>query len=145
MFYLSRSEQVALLALLALLLGGAGILTYTHGKRAGRAGLDQSIFLPAPQQPAPRPGICPNLPPAPTTPAAKASPPAGAPIHLNSATAADLEALPGIGPVLAQNIITYRERKIRDRGCGFQSVDELLNVPGIGPKRFTAIRERVLP
>lgn len=55
-------------------------------------------------------------------------------IDLNSATPEQLEALPGIGPVLAQRIVSYRERH-----GGFKNISEVLNVTGIGPKKFAAI------
>ena len=67
------------------------------------------------------------------------------PISLNAATAAQLESLPGIGPVCARRIIEYREKLVKERGTGFRSVDELLNVPGIGPKRLAAVRDLVVP
>ncbi|MFS8573598.1 MAG: helix-hairpin-helix domain-containing protein [Clostridia bacterium] len=57
-------------------------------------------------------------------------------VDLNSATWDELLALPGIGPALAARILEYRE----SRG-GFRSVDELLNVKGIGKSRFS----RLLP
>ena len=60
------------------------------------------------------------------------------PINLNTATAEQLEAIPGIGPVLAQRIIEYRQTHGR-----FQSVDELLEVRGIGPKRLESMRPYV--
>jgi competence protein ComEA len=60
------------------------------------------------------------------------------PINLNTATAAELETLPGIGPALAAAIIDERER----RG-GFRSVNELRDVRGIGEKRFTELRDHV--
>jgi competence protein ComEA len=60
------------------------------------------------------------------------------PINLNTATADQLEAIPGIGPVLAQRIIEYRQTHGR-----FQSVDELLEVRGIGPKRLESMRPYV--
>jgi competence protein ComEA len=66
-------------------------------------------------------------------------------ISLSRATAEDLEALPGIGPVLAGRIVQYRDRLKKESGRGFASVDELLNVPGIGPKRLAAIRDQVVP
>jgi competence protein ComEA len=53
------------------------------------------------------------------------------PVNLNSATAADLDELPGIGPVLAQRIIDYRTQVGR-----FTSVDQLDDVPGIGPALY---------
>jgi len=61
------------------------------------------------------------------------------PINLNTATAEQLEAIPGIGPVLAQRIIEYRQTHGR-----FQSVDELLEVRGIGPKRLENMRPYVV-
>jgi competence protein ComEA len=62
------------------------------------------------------------------------------PVHLNSATLADLDALPGVGPVTAQKILDYR----RQHGA-FGSVDELDAIPGIGPKRMDQLRELVAP
>lgn len=58
----------------------------------------------------------------------------GVPIGINSAGPADLAALPGIGEELAARIISYREEK-----GGFASVSELLDVRGIGGKKFAAI------
>jgi competence protein ComEA len=59
-------------------------------------------------------------------------------VNLNTATAADLETLPGVGPSTAQKIIAYRT----DHG-GFRTVDDLLNVPGIGPRKLDQIRPHV--
>jgi competence protein ComEA len=59
-------------------------------------------------------------------------------VSLNSATQVELEALPGIGPTLAEAIITERER----RG-GFRSVNELRDVRGIGEKRFADLKDKV--
>jgi competence protein ComEA len=80
---------------------------------------------------------------APATRSSPGAPPG--PISLNAATAAQLESLPGIGPTYAQHIIAYRDQKMRQQGCGFQSVDELLNIHGIGPKRLAALRDYVVP
>ncbi|MGW0549408.1 helix-hairpin-helix domain-containing protein [Streptomyces altiplanensis] len=65
---------------------------------------------------------------------------AAAPIGLGSATAEQLETLPGVGPVLAQHIIDYRT----EHG-GFRSVDELREVKGIGDRRFADLRPLVRP
>jgi competence protein ComEA len=66
------------------------------------------------------------------------SDPAHRKINLNTATKEELESLPGIGPVLAQRIIDYRE----EHGP-FQSVDELLKVKGIGTELLEKIRDLV--
>jgi competence protein ComEA len=66
------------------------------------------------------------------------APTPGAPLDLNTATAAQLEALPGIGPSLAQAIIQEREHE-----GGFRSVDDLRRVRGIGSVRFAQLRPLV--
>lgn len=71
-------------------------------------------------------------PPAPGTSGAAGTP--GAPVNLNLATQAELEELPQVGPVTAQAIIAWRE----ERG-GFTSVDELLEVDGIGEKSLARL------
>ena len=63
--------------------------------------------------------------------------PAG-PLDLNTATATDLETLPGIGPTLAEAIVRQREKMGR-----FKSVDDLKQVRGIGEGRFADIRDLV--
>lgn len=62
----------------------------------------------------------------------------GAPVDVNTATEAELETLDGVGPATAAKILAYR----REHG-GFRSVDDLLQVPGIGPKKLAAIKPRV--
>ena len=61
-------------------------------------------------------------------------------VHLNSATEADLIQLPGIGPALAKRIVEHR----RQIG-GFKSVEQLLEVKGIGEKKLEQIRPYVRP
>lgn len=62
------------------------------------------------------------------------------PVSLNSATAEQLEALPGVGPVLAQHIVDYRAQH-----GGFRSVGELREVTGIGDRRFADLQSLVRP
>jgi len=64
--------------------------------------------------------------------------PAGGPVDLNTATAAQLEALPGVGPATSTAILAYRTSHGR-----FRSVTELLEVPGIGPAKLEALRPLV--
>ncbi|MDM7460826.1 MAG: helix-hairpin-helix domain-containing protein, partial [bacterium] len=81
-----------------------------------------------------------HKPDAPRTPRPETPKPAAPrfPIDLNTATAEQLEAIPGIGPVLAQRIVDYRHAHGR-----FHSVEELLEVSGIGPKRLENMRPYV--
>jgi competence protein ComEA len=62
------------------------------------------------------------------------------PVHLNTATLEQLDALPGVGPVTAQHILDFREQN-----GGFTSADDLDAVPGIGPARLETLRELVAP
>ncbi len=71
-----------------------------------------------------------------------ADPPEGSPsggtVDLNAATVAELDALPGVGPVTATSIVSWRETNGR-----FASVDQLAEVDGIGPGRLAKIRDLV--
>ena len=64
----------------------------------------------------------------------------GRKVSLASATAEELDELPGVGPVTAQNILDYRA----EHGP-FRSVDDLDAVPGIGPARVEQLRDLVTP
>lgn len=59
-------------------------------------------------------------------------------MDLNTADATALETLPGIGPALAERILAWR-----DEHGGFRSVEDLLEVSGIGEGRFAELRDRV--
>jgi len=80
-------------------------------------------------------------------PAVSNSPTAGAtsgttgpPVSLNNATAEQLDTLDGVGPATAQKIIAWRTQH-----GGFRSVADLGQVPGIGPKKLAALKDRVQP
>ncbi len=59
-------------------------------------------------------------------------------IHLNKATASDLDKLPGIGPTLSERIIDWR-----NANGGFKSIDDLRRIGGIGDKLFAGIKPLV--
>lgn len=124
----TSSERRGALALVALLLLGTGWDLW----RARRP--------PAPPPPAPRAAVAasPDSGAAPPGGAGGASPRPVGLVDLSSAGQADLESLPGIGPVLARRILEHRAR-----AGGFASVEELLAVPGVGPRLMERLRGRV--
>jgi competence protein ComEA len=63
-----------------------------------------------------------------------------APLDLNTASAEQLDALPGVGPATAQKIIDYRQAH-----GPFRSIDELEAVPGIGPSKLAQLKGLVIP
>lgn len=83
--------------------------------------------------------LVPRRVPAGTTGAAGSTAAGGRP-SLSSASAAELDALPGIGPVTAQKIVDYRAAH-----GGFRAVDDLDAIPGIGPARLEQLRDLVSP
>jgi competence protein ComEA len=60
------------------------------------------------------------------------------PVNLNTATVADLQALPGIGAATAKLIIEHRQKI-----GGFKKIEELMNVKGIGEKTFLKLKPMV--
>jgi competence protein ComEA len=66
---------------------------------------------------------------------AKAPAPATTTLNVNAATAPQFEALPGIGPSMAQRIVTFREKN-----GPFKKLEDLMNVQGIGEKSFLKLR-----
>jgi comEA protein len=59
-------------------------------------------------------------------------------IHLNQATAEELQALPGVGPALSERIVLYRS----EHGP-FRSVDQLTEVKGVGQVKLAKFKERL--
>ncbi|WP_307792337.1 ComEA family DNA-binding protein [Streptomyces verrucosisporus] len=112
--------------------GGVRPGTDLHGLNRARPLADgEQIVVGAPPTAAAAPG-----PPA----AAGAEAAAGGPVSLNSATAEQLDTLPGIGPVMAQRIIDHRTEY-----GGFSSVEELREVSGIGERRYAELKPLVGP
>jgi competence protein ComEA len=66
------------------------------------------------------------------------TPAASAPVSLNTANAEQLDTLDGVGPATAEKILQFRT----EHG-GFTSVDDLAQIPGIGPKRLESLRSQV--
>ena len=82
-----------------------------------------------------------QTPPAPTNrgasrSAAKAAP--VGPVNINTASAAELEALPGIGAKTAARIVEYRQKN-----GSFKKVEELMNVRGVGEKNFLKLKAQI--
>ncbi|MFD0268181.1 helix-hairpin-helix domain-containing protein [Streptomyces sp. NPDC127106] len=104
--------------------GGVNPGTDTTGLNRARVLVDgEQVVVGGPAPPAPGPGG-----------------PAAGPLSLGTATVEQLDALPGVGPVLAQHIVDFRTA----RG-GFRSVEELRQVNGIGERRFADLRKLVRP
>jgi len=59
-------------------------------------------------------------------------------VNLNTASAEQLETLPGVGPALAKRIIEHRTKAGK-----FTKIEELLNVKGIGEKTFQRMKDRL--
>ena len=59
-------------------------------------------------------------------------------LNINTANAAQLDALPGIGPVMAQRIITYRQKN-----GNFKTIEELRKVPGMGASKFALLQNQI--
>jgi competence protein ComEA len=111
----------------------ADAIAAAGGARSG-AGLD-SINLAGPvlsgdQVVVPGPGA--------SIPAGSAVAPGDGLISLNRADATQFQDLPGVGPVLAERIVAYRQAN-----GPFQAVEDLLDVPGIGEAKLAAIRDLV--
>lgn len=119
---------------------------YVPTKEEAQAALVQAALAEAPAPAGPAspasapspPSLAPAKKPASTAPSPPPKPKPRGKININKATPAQLQALPGIGPVMAQRIVAYRQQK----GL-FTKPEDLLDVSGIGPKTFEKMREFV--
>ncbi len=83
-------------------------------------------------------GEAPVAPLRPVLPGGSSGGATAAPVDLNRATAGELETLIGVGPATAQAILDWREKN-----GPFRSIDQLLDVPGIGPAKFERLSGEV--
>ena len=111
----TRRAELAGLNLAAPLVDGIQVVVPSKVALGGPAGASSGAGLPPGSEAAPK-------------------------VSLATATAEELDELPGVGPVTAQTIIDYRS----EHGP-FRSVDDLDAVPGIGPTRVEQLRELVTP
>ena len=105
-------------------------------RRANMSGINLAATLQDGQQVVVPAKVAPGAP----APAGASGAAASGPISLSSATAEDLDALDGIGPTLAGRIVEWRTAN-----GGFASLEQLLEVPGIGPTRLESLRSHVVP
>lgn len=98
----------------------------------------QHIHIPRLDEENPPPPVQDGVLPGPDASAAFNPPTGGSRINLNTAGLEELDALPGIGPAIARRIIDYREQ-----AGGFKTVEEVMQVSGIGQATFAKIKDMV--
>jgi competence protein ComEA len=136
---MNSKERTVLVFLIAVMLAGAGVSAWHHHQVQKNLKIIQSAVrtrqsaLDSAQSAVRSPQSALD-----SAQSAVRSPQSAVLVDLNTATASELDLLPGIGPALAQRIIEYRSKH-----NGFKTVDELRQVSGIGPKKFEAIKDRV--
>jgi competence protein ComEA len=109
------------------------------GGATGKAALD-GVNLAAPLADGEQVVVPARIPGAVAAAAPEPGTPSSGPVSLSTATAEQLDALPGIGPVTAQKIVDYRTQH-----GAFHSVDELDAISGIGPAKLDQLRGLVVP
>lgn len=95
----------------------------------------EQIHVPRRASSSPRATVAPRLRPRPTASSTGTTVAGRGLVNINTASAQQLESLTGVGPALAKSIVAYRTQK-----GPFTKVDDLLNVPGIGPSKLAAMR-----
>ena len=103
---------------------------------AARVGDGQQIVVPERAAS----GASAAVPTAPTAAGSTAAPgaPGGALVNLNTASLEELETLSGVGPSTAQKIVDYRTAN-----GGFTSIEQLMDVPGIGDAKYAAVKDSI--
>jgi len=144
-FFLGRSTATTTLTFspdLTPLQGERGAL---QGERGALTGAEANSPAPAAESagiPAPETGAqdTPQAPEAPSDSGEEEKPSSGPSglVNINTATQAELEALPGIGPALAQRIIEHRQQH-----GPFADKADIMDVKGIGQGRYNAIRDLI--
>jgi competence protein ComEA len=115
--------------------GGTGAADVDAVNLAAKVADGQQVIVP---RRASAGGAAGGVPSAASGGAAPAGGPTAGPVNLNTATAEQLDTLDGVGPATAEKILDWR----RQHG-GFRTVEDLAQVPGIGPKRLAALRGKV--
>lgn len=126
---ISRRKAAILSGALSLAFA-AGLIIWSIGFGSSSGGEARINALPAPSEAVLTGGNDPDQAPLELLP--------GKLIDINSATAAELTLLPGIGDSLAGAIVAYRS----ENGA-FMSLEQLMEVPGIGKGRFAAIEDKI--
>jgi len=128
--WLTPAERRGATVLVFLLLLGAGRDMWV-AHRMRREMVSAPSALPA--EP-----LAPPVEGPPPAPATVPAPPVTARLDVNHASAEELDALPGIGPVLARRIVETRRESGR-----FESPEDLLRVRGVGPRLLERLRPRI--
>ena len=120
--------------------GGSLPLADLEGINMAQTLLDaEQVLIPRRVVSRPRVTVAPRLRPTPRTSTTVIAPESTSRVvNINTATASQLETLTGVGPATARAIISYRTSK-----GSFSKVEDLLNVPGIGPSKLAAMRNEI--